>query len=198
MSKQTWFKSGWVSKVLCLLIVSNVMVGKAGAVNLRAVTDDGRKVLLREDHTWIFIQPSHVDWNTGSTQILLDKAVIQTHTIKVQKNKRVRSQMVFEFDLMRSADSASSRPGAELDTSLVAVTDDTGKSYEVKSLQLVSTSDNQDEADRLLMKVDKSPGLLSRAEHIEVVFQAALFDSSQAIRFRTPVDDLETFEVDDF
>ena len=198
MSKQTWFKSGWVSKVLCLLIVSNVMVGKAGAVNLRAVTDDGREVLLREDHTWIFIQPSHVDWNTGSTQILLDKAVIQTHTIKVQKNKRVRSQMVFEFDLMRSADSASSRPGAELDTSLVAVTDDTGKSYEVKSLQLVSTSDNQDEADRLLMKVDKSPGLLSRAEHIEVVFQAALFDSSQAIRFRTPVDDLETVEVDDF
>ena len=198
MSKQTWFNSGLVSKVLCLLIVSNVMVGKAGAVNLRAVTDDGRKVLLREDHTWIFIQPSHVDWNTGSTQILLDKAVIQTHTIKVQKNKRVRSQMVFEFDLMRSADSASSRPGAELDTSLVAVTDDPGKSYEVKSLQLVSTSDNQDEADRLLMKVDKSPGLLSRAEHIEVVFQAALFDSSQAIRFRTPVDDLETVEVDDF
>jgi hypothetical protein len=198
MPGQTRLKFGWVAGVLCLLIVSNVMIGKAGAVNLRAVTDDGRKVLLRQDHTWIFIQPSHVDWNTGSTQILLDKAVIQTHTIKVQKNKRVRSQMVFEFNLFKSADSASSRAGAALDTSLVAVADDTGKSYEVKSLQLVSTADNQDEADRLLMKVDKSPGLLSRAEHIEVVFQARLFDSEQAIRFRTPVDDFETVEVDGF
>ena len=199
MPGQTRFKFGWVSEVLCLLIVTNVMVGEAGAVDLRAVTDDGREVLLREDRTWIFIQPGHVASNTGSTQIFLDKAVIQTRTIKVQKNKRVRSQMVFEFDLLKSADSASRPLGGTLDTSLVAVTDDTGRSYEVKSLQLLaSTAENPNEADRLLMKVDKSPGLLSEAKHIEVVFQAALFDSGQAIRFRTPVDDLETVEVDDF
>ena len=144
MPGQTRFKFGWVSEVLCLLIVTNVMVGEAGAVDLRAVTDDGREVLLREDRTWIFIQPGHVASNTGSTQILLDKAVIQTRTIKVQKNKRVRSQMVFEFDLLKSADSASRPLGGTLDTSLVAVTDDTGRSYEVKSLQLLaSTAENR-------------------------------------------------------
>ena len=198
MPEQTRLKFGWVAEVLCLLIVSNVMVGEAGAVDLRAVTDDGRKVLLREDGTWTFIQPGHVDSNTGSTHILLDKAVIQTHTIKVQKNKRVRSQMVFEFKLLKLVDSASSRPGGALDTSLVAVTDDTDRSYEVKSLEMASAAENPGGVDRLLLKVDKSPGLFSKAKYIEVVFQAALFDSGQAIRFQTPVDDLETVDVDGF
>jgi len=83
--------------IIAMLALS--LCGNALHADQKAVTDDGREVLLRDDGSWEYT--GHTPMiperppKTAQAFITLQKTVIEKHETKVQKNKRVRTQTVF-------------------------------------------------------------------------------------------------------
>ena len=156
------------------------------AADQQVITDDGREVLLRQDGTWKFLSGDRFantddgqrvrlkqdgSWEyvgnapmvapaqvrTRELEISLQRTVIETHEVKVQKNTRVSSQTVFHVELASSPIARKDVYIDEQDTARVRVTDSKGRKYRVLSLHPAPATLKPASRMNVVIRVDGSP-----------------------------------------
>jgi len=191
------------------------------------ITDDGREVLLRADGTWVFRSTDRFantedgkrirlkadgSWQyignapliskdqvkTTELGITLLKTVIEKHEVKVQKNKRLKTQTVFYLNLELSPLAVSNIAIHKNDTSGIEVTDNNGKIYTVLSIQPGTTALEPGSNMTVAVRVDESPTWLDNAKSMEILFKPEIFGIQEPIKLSQKINDFEEVDVDGF
>ena len=158
-----------------------------------ASTSDGRRIRLKEDGSWQYAKDAppvpHKNTQTQNQAIKLEKIVIEKHVKKGIKNTRVKTQTVFylKLDSSKQANALSS----STDTSLIEVKDNNGKSYPVISVKPGS-------AGGVIIRAEKSPGILDDARMMEITLKAGAFDNRSPVTLNMRVVDFYREDVDGF
>ena len=201
--------------------------GTALAADQTVITDDGREVLLRSDGTWEFRSDDRFAnthdgrrvrlkadgrWEyagnapriaaeqvrTTVLDIRLQKAVIETQEIKVQKNKRVRSQTVFYLELALSSRATDGISLGKDDASRVRVTDSEGREYAVLSLRPDPLVLEPGSKTSVIIRADGSPQWWKSVNSMYIEFTPGIFGIEEKIKLSRAVDDFEHRKVDGF
>lgn len=216
-----------VSSKLLAIALSLLPASHALSAGQEVITDDGREVLLRQDGTWEFLSNDRFantedgqrvrlkqdgSWEyvgkapmvsqtrvrTTELEIGLQGAVIETVERKVQKNKRVSSQTVFQVMLELSP--VSNRP-ISIDTQdkgLIKVTDNSGRDYPVLSIQ-PAPARLEPNADMIVtIRTDGSPQWWKNVKSMNIVFNPGIFGIKETVTLRQDVDAIEKEKVADF
>ena len=201
--------------------------GNVLAANQEVVTDDGREVLLKEDGTWEFSSDDRFA-NTGDGQrvrlkgdgsweymgnapmvtsqrvrtreleIELQKAVIEIHEQKVQKNTRVNSQTVFYLKLGLSPVADKGIDIEKSDLALISIQDNKRRNYPVLSMQTSAESLQPDSEASVIIHADGSPQWWKNVKTLNIVLKPEIFGLSESISLSYSVDDIEKKKVDGF
>ena len=156
-----------------------------------ASTSDGRRIRLKEDGSWQYAKdaPPAPHKNAQDQAVKLKKIVIEKYVIKGIKNTRVKTQTVFylKFEESQQAEVLSGKA----DTSLFEVKDNNGKSYPVISVKPGS-------AGGVIIRAEKSPGILDDARMMEITLKAGAFDNRSPVTLSMRVVDFYREDVDGF
>jgi hypothetical protein len=167
-----------------------------------ANTADGQRVRLREDGSWQYVgnapMVSTDQVKTTELGITLDKTVIERHEIKVQKNKRVKTQTVFYLYMELSPLAGSAIAFNDNDASSIEVADNKGEIYPVLKTQADVKLLTPGARTRLMVRVDGSPSWLDNAKSMEIAFRPGIFGIQTPIKLSQKIDDFEEVYVDGF
>ena len=201
--------------------------GNVLAANQEVVTDDGREVLLKADGTWAFSSDDRFA-NTGDGQrvrlkadgsweyvgnapmvtsqrvrtreleIELQKAVIEIHEQKVQKNTRVSSQTVFYLKLGLSPVAEERIYIEKSDLALISIQDNKRRNYPVLSMQTSQESLQPASEASVIIRADGSPPWWKNVKTLNIVFKPEIFGLSESISLSYSVDDIDKKKVNGF
>jgi hypothetical protein len=167
-----------------------------------AKTEDGKRIRLKQDGSWQYAENTRMISNdrvkTTELGITLRKTVIEKHEIKVQKNKRARTQTVFYLDLELSPIATSGITFSDNDASRIEVTDNSGKNYPVLTIQHNTTVLEAGSNTTIAVRVEGSPTWLDNADSMRLTFKRGIFGISEPIRLSQNIDDIEEIDVDGF
>lgn len=210
------------SVLLVISFVSDVLYA-----DQKVLTDDGREVLLKDDGSWRFLSKDRFA-NTGDGQrvrlkddgtwvytgnaplvssdqvrtemidIRLDKAVIEVHEVKVQKNTRINSQSVFYLTLTLSRQADQPVSITEKDAENIRVSDSKRRQYTVLSLKPSGATVEPGAALALAVRVDGSPQWWKNVKTMTIDFQPGLFGLERAVTLESKVDDMVKKKVAGF
>ena len=193
----------------------------------RVLTDDGREVLLREDGTWEFVSndrfantddgqrvrlkqdgtweyaghapmasPTRV--RTTELEIRLQRAVIEVQEEKVQKNKRVKSQTVFQLSLQASPLARDVINITEQDAALIRITDNNDRVYPVVSIRPAPFELKPQAQMTVMIRADGSPQWWKNVKYMKIELGPGLFGLREPVTLRQDVGDIEKKKVDGF
>lgn len=210
-----------------MLTLSLFAGSNALSANQQVITDDGREVLLRQDGTWQFRSNDRFantkdgqrvrlkedgSWEyvdnaplaskqrvrSNDLDIKIEKAVIETHEKKVQKNKRVKSQTVIYLTLQVSPLAKSDISINKNDVVRIKVTDNNGKDYPVLSIQPSAATLEPNTSTTLVIRADGSPLWWKKVKSMDIEFSPGILGIQQPIRLSQSVIDIEKKNVDSF
>ena len=220
--------SSFSSKFFITLILWGFLTHSADLpADQRILTDDGREVLMKNDGTWEFLSDDRfADTGDGrrvrlradgtweytadaprvasrkvrasGLDIELQRAVIETHEVRAQKNKRVSSQTVFYFSLTLSPQTATGISIDEADVSLVRITDNRGRHYPVLAIRSDDRTLDPGSSTALVIRADGSPQWWKNVKSMRIVFSPEIFGIKAPLTLIQQVDDLEKKKVDGF
>ena len=213
--------------IFVILLLVLLPCGHVIGADQRVITDDGREVLLKQDGSWEFLSNDRFA-NTGDGQrvrlrddgswvyignaplvsdrqvrtreldIRLQQAVIETHEVKVQKNKRVSSQTVFYVQLELSPQAKSGISVSDKHRSLIEVKDNKGRNYPVLSVQSQQAALPPGSAATVVIRADGSPQWWKNVKSMDLVFKPGVFGIQEPVTLNRPVDDIAKKKVDGF
>lgn len=158
-----------------------------------ASTADGRRVRLKEDGRWEYANdaPAAPEGKTQTSNPLvkLQKVVIEKHVKKGYKNTRVKTQTVFYVQLKAPQQTAATINNS--DASLIEVTDNNGKSYPVLSIKPGT-------AGSVIIRANKSPTILDDARSMQITLKAGAFNIKRPITLRMRIVDFDKKDVNGF
>ncbi len=166
-----------------------------------ANTNDGQRVRLKEDGRWEYMgnapMVSSAQVRTRGLDVKLDRAVIEIHEVKVQKNRRIKSQTVFYVNLASSPLINNDIEIRKNDVSLIEVKDNKGRHYPVISIQPSPTTLIPGTETSVAVRVDGSPQWWKNVKSMDVVFKPGIFGLQEPITLRQSVDDILKKKVDE-
>ena len=130
--------------------------------------------------------------------IRLDKAVIEVHEVKVQKNTRINSQSVFYLTLTLSRQADQPVSITEKDAENIRVSDSKRRQYTVLSLKPSGATVEPGAALALAVRVDGSPQWWKNVKTMTIDFQPGLFGLERAVTLESKVDDMVKKKVAGF
>jgi hypothetical protein len=167
-----------------------------------ANTKDGRRVRLKNDGSWEYMGNApltakrHV--RTTSTDIRLQRVVIESHEEKVNKNIRKKTQTVFYLRVNVSplAEEGMVITGADL--SRIRVQDNKGKLYPVLSLtpSPIDLAPNSEQTFEI--RADGSPSWLRGVKSMQIELEPDIFGNKDPIKLSQDVRDMKKKKVDGF
>ena len=167
-----------------------------------ANTGDGRRVRLKADGSWVYMGnaplASDQQVRTLELDVKLKKAVIETHEIKVQKNKRVKSQTVFYLELALSPQAGKAISIDENDISLVKVNDNLGRDYPVLSIQPNPMTLKPDADTVITLRTDGSPQWWKNVKTMRIEFSPPIFGNQDPVVLTGNIDDFQKKKVEGF
>ena len=213
--------------VITMLCLTLLFSGSARSADMTVITDDGREVLLKQDGTWEFLSSDRFantqdgrrvrlkadgSWEyagnaplvsreqvrTTELELRLQKAAIETHEIKVQKNKRVRSQTVFYLQLALSSAATDGIALGGNDLSLVRVADNDGRAYPVLSISPDTGVLEPGSKTEVSIRADGSPQWWKSVKSMHIEFMPGMYGIEQPIRLSRALDEFEKRKVDGF
>ena len=213
--------------VIILISLALLFSGSARSADQTVITDDGREVRLNQDRTWEFLSSdrfantrdgrrvrlkadgsweyagnaplvSSAQVRTTELDLRLHRAVIETHELKVQKNKRIRSQTVFYLQFALSSAATDGIRLGEDDLSLVRVVDNDGRVYPVLSISPDTAVLEPGSNTEVSIRADGSPQWWKNVKSIHIEFMPGVFGIEEPIRLSRAVDDIEKRKVDGF
>lgn len=215
----------WLACVLAGIFFLHA--GNVLAANQQVITDDGREVLLKADGTWAFSSDDRFantgdgqrvrlkadgSWEyvgyapivtsqrvtTSELEIELQKAVIEIHEQKIQKNTRVNSQTVFYLKLGLSPVADKGIDINQSDLALISIQDNKRRNYPVLSMQTSSESLLPASEASVTIRADGSPQWWKNVKTLYIVFRPEIFGLSESISLSVSVDDIQKMKVDGF
>ncbi len=209
-------------KVLLCFVFASLSLNVAQAQSQTLITDGGREILLKEDGTWEFLSSDRfvttqdgkrVRLKTDGSWEIIDNAplVISTDRLlkkielnlqkvveeqvvkKIQKNVRVKSQMVFYVDV-KSLHSDTISP-IENSAEHVTVVDSLGNEYPVISLSPAEVSIKPNSIQEIEVRVDGAPSPFSSSKTIDIIFAPKLFNTNDVQTLNYRISDIEEKEV---
>ena len=213
--------------VTLLIVLTLLSIGDAHSADQEVITDDGREVLLKENGTWDFLSEdrfantsdgqrvrlkhdgsgeymgnapltSNTQVRTKALDIKLGSVVIETHEVKVQKNKRVDSQTVFYLNLELSPLAKEDVIISKNDISLIEVKDNKGRRYPVLSIQPSPETLEPGSMTTLSIRVDGSPQWWKNVKTMDIALKPELLGLQETTTLRQNVDDIVNKKVDGF
>ena len=210
-----------------LILLAIAVYGPILLADQAVLTDDGREVLLKQDGSWEFLSNDRFantgdgrrvrlkadgSWEymgnaplmtsaqvrTTELDIQLQRGVIETHEVKVQKNTRVRSQTVFYVSLSLSPQAESSISIHEDDASLIRITDNKQRSYPVVSIHPGDKTLEPGSSTNLVIRADGSPQWWKNVKSIRLEFSPTIFGIEEPVTLIQQLDDIEKQKVDGF
>lgn len=167
-----------------------------------ANTDDGQRVRLKHDGSWEYMgnvpMTSSVQVRTKELDIKLDSVVIETHEVKVQKNKRVDSQTVFYLNLELSPLAKKDVIISKNDVPLIEVKDNKGRRYPVLSIQPSPETLKPGSNTTLSIRVDGSPQWWKNVKIMDISLKPGMLGLQETTTLRQNVDDIVNKKVDGF
>ncbi len=167
-----------------------------------ANTSDGRRVRLKENNTWEYVGNAPLTTKTQArtvtTDITLQRAVIESHKEEIYRNVRIESQTVFYLQV---ALSPLADKGVTIDKSALArikVTDNQGGHYPVLSLtpaQFILVPKSQQ---TFVVRVDGSPSWLKGITSMHLELAPGIFGNRDAVALTMAVDDMDRKGVEAF
>jgi hypothetical protein len=167
-----------------------------------ANTEDGRRVRLKSDGSWEYVGnaplQSEQQVRTTTTDITLQKAVIENQEVKSYKNVRVTSQTVFYLDINVSPLAEKNITISAADLTRIKVTDDKDKIYPVLSVSPKPLILKPDSKQTIEIRADGAPSWLRGAKSMQIELPAGMMGNKAPIRLEQRVDDMEKKKVDGF
>lgn len=167
-----------------------------------ANTDDGQRVRLKQDGTWEYAGhapmalPTRV--RTTELEIRLQSAVIEVQEEKIQKNKRVKSQTVFQLRLQASPLARGLIRITEQDTALIRITDNNDREYAVVSIRPAPFELKPQAQITVTIRADGSPQWWKNVKSMTIELGPGLFGLKEPVVLRQDVGDIEKKKVDGF
>lgn len=167
-----------------------------------ANTKDGRRVRLKNDGSWEYMGNAPLtakrQVRTTTTDIRLQRVVIESHEEKVNKNIRKKTQTVFYLRVNVSplAEEGMVITGADL--SRIRVQDNKGKLYPVLSLtpSPIDLAPNSEQTFEI--RADGSPSWLRGVKSMQIELEPDIFGNKDPIKLSQDVRDMKKKKVDDF
>jgi hypothetical protein len=167
-----------------------------------ANTEDGRRVRLKDDGSWQYVgnapMATKTEVRTNELEIKLQRAVIEVHEQRVQKNTRVKSQTVFYLDLKLSPLAERSIKINNTDVELITIKDNRRRVYPVLSIQPSPATIEPYSETMLVIRADGSPQWWKSVKTMELVFNTGIFGIREPITLSQNVDEIEKKKVDKF
>ena len=167
-----------------------------------ANTPDGRRVRLKENNTWEYMGNAPLttttEARTVTTDITLQRAVVETHKEESYKNIRTETQTVFYLQI---ALSPLADKGVTIDKSALArikVVDNKGGHYTNLSLTPDQFTLAPKSQQTFAVRVDGSPSWFKGAKSVNIELAPGIFGNRDTVALTIRVDDMDHKEVESF
>jgi len=166
-----------------------------------ANTKDGRRIRLKQDGSWLYLGNTLLKTKqqvtTSTLDIKLQKVVVETYKVKTQKSSRIKTQTVFYLAIKNSL--LSKVPlNISANTSLLAVSDNNGKNYDVISLRSNVKQLLPGEVAKIVVRAKKSPLLWDNVKSMQLLLKPELFAIKKPVMLGKQVIDFQQQNVDGF
>lgn len=167
-----------------------------------ANTKDGRRVRLKNDGSWEYMGNAPLtakrQVRTTTTDIRLQRVVIESHEEKVNKNIRKKTQTVFYLQVNVSPLAEEGMVITGTDLSRIRVQDNKGKLYPVLSLtpNPIDLAPNSEQTFEI--RADGSPSWLRGVKSMQIELAPDIFGNKDPIKLSQDVRDMKKKKVDGF